>query len=242
MDQRLSVITLGVEDVPRARAFYEQLGWKLTFTDGDIVMFQAGPMIISLWSRSKLAADAGVAAPPAGWGGFTLGYAVARRGRGRRRLRPGRRGRRDCHARARREVLRLLGRLRRSRRAHLGDPLGQGADAARGRHGGAADMTGTSCATGAWPAGRRRDIPVRAGRLGLQGRQRQDVRRQRDRAEPLDISVKCDPELAVALRARVHGDRRGLPPQQAPLDHDHARTRDVPDERCGSSSATATTS
>jgi predicted lactoylglutathione lyase len=77
MDQRLSVITLGVEDVPRARAFYEQLGWKVTFTDGDIAMFQAGPMIISLWSRSKLAHDSGVAAPPPGWGGFTLGYAVA---------------------------------------------------------------------------------------------------------------------------------------------------------------------
>ena len=76
MDQRLSVITLGVADVPRAKAFYEQLGWKVAFTDGDIVMFQAGPMIVSLWSRAKLAEDAGVTAPPAAWGGFTLGYAV----------------------------------------------------------------------------------------------------------------------------------------------------------------------
>jgi predicted lactoylglutathione lyase len=76
MDQRLSIITLGVEDVPRAKAFYEQLGWKVTFTDGDIVMFQAGPMVVSLWSRTKLAEDAGVTLPPAAWGGFTLGYAV----------------------------------------------------------------------------------------------------------------------------------------------------------------------
>jgi predicted lactoylglutathione lyase len=76
MDQRLNVITLGVEDVPRAKAFYERLGWKVAFTDGDIVMFQAGPMIVSLWSRAKLADDTGVALPPAGWGGFTLGYAV----------------------------------------------------------------------------------------------------------------------------------------------------------------------
>ena len=76
MDQRLNVITLGVEDVPRARAFYEELGWKVAFTDGDIVMFQAGPMIISLWSRAKLAEDSGVAEPGAAWGGFTLGYAV----------------------------------------------------------------------------------------------------------------------------------------------------------------------
>jgi len=76
MDQRISVITLGVEDVARSRTFYEALGWEVTFTDGDIVMFQAGPMILSLWGRSKLAEDSGVDEPPAGWGGFTLGYAV----------------------------------------------------------------------------------------------------------------------------------------------------------------------
>jgi predicted lactoylglutathione lyase len=77
MDQRVSVITLGVSDVGRARAFYEALGWQLTFTDGDIVMFQVGPMVVSLWGRDQLAEDSGVVAPPAGWGGFTLGYAVA---------------------------------------------------------------------------------------------------------------------------------------------------------------------
>jgi predicted lactoylglutathione lyase len=76
MDQRLNVITLGVADVPRARAFYERLGWKLGFTDDDIVMFQAGPMIISLWSREKLADDSGIAEAGSGWGGFTLGHAV----------------------------------------------------------------------------------------------------------------------------------------------------------------------
>jgi predicted lactoylglutathione lyase len=76
MDQRLNVLTLGVADVPRATSFYEQLGWTVAFTDGDIVMFQAGPMIISLWDRAKLADDSGVAPPTSGWGGFTLGYAV----------------------------------------------------------------------------------------------------------------------------------------------------------------------
>jgi predicted lactoylglutathione lyase len=75
MDQRINIITLGVDDVPRARAFYEQLGWELTFTDGDIVMFQAGPMVVSLWGRAQLADDSGVTQTP-GWGGFTLGYAV----------------------------------------------------------------------------------------------------------------------------------------------------------------------
>ena len=76
MDQRLNVITLGVRDVPLATAFYQRLGWEVAFTDGDIVMFQAGPMIISLWSVAKLADDTGVAPAPEGWGGFTLGYAA----------------------------------------------------------------------------------------------------------------------------------------------------------------------
>ena len=75
MDQRVNIITLGVEDVPRARAFYERLGWEHTFTDGDIVMFQAGPMIVSLWGRTQLAHDSGTTETD-GWGGFTLGYAV----------------------------------------------------------------------------------------------------------------------------------------------------------------------
>ena len=79
MDQKLNVITLGVDDVQSAAAFYERLGWAATFTDGDIVMFQAGPMIISLWDRTKLADDSGVGTPAAGWGGFTLGYAVGGR-------------------------------------------------------------------------------------------------------------------------------------------------------------------
>ena len=76
MDQRLNVITLGVADVSRAREFYERLGWTVAFTDGDIVMFQAGPMIVSLWDRGKLAEDSGVTSAGDAWGGFTLGYAV----------------------------------------------------------------------------------------------------------------------------------------------------------------------
>jgi uncharacterized protein len=76
MDQRLNVLTLGVDDVPLATEFYRRLGWEIGFTDGDIVMFQAGPMIVSLWSREKLADDSGVARVEPGWGGFTLGYAV----------------------------------------------------------------------------------------------------------------------------------------------------------------------
>ena len=75
MDQRVSMITLPVADVPAARAVYERLGWQVTFTDGDIVMFQAGGMILSLWWRDKLDVDGGVA-QRGGYGRAALAYAV----------------------------------------------------------------------------------------------------------------------------------------------------------------------
>jgi uncharacterized protein len=75
MEQRVSMITLGVGDVPAARAFYERLGWTVTFTDGDIVMFQAGGMILSIWWRDKLDVDGGVA-ERGGYGPVALAHAV----------------------------------------------------------------------------------------------------------------------------------------------------------------------
>jgi uncharacterized protein len=75
MEQRVSMVTLGVTDVPTARAFYERLGWTVTFTDGDIVMFQAGAMIVSIWWRDKLDVDGGVA-DLGGYGSVALAYAV----------------------------------------------------------------------------------------------------------------------------------------------------------------------
>jgi uncharacterized protein len=75
MEQRVSMITLGVGDVPAARGFYERLGWTVTFTDGDIVMFQAGGMILSIWWRDKLDVDGGVA-ERGGYGPVALAYAV----------------------------------------------------------------------------------------------------------------------------------------------------------------------
>jgi predicted lactoylglutathione lyase len=59
MDQRLSLITLGVEDVARARGFYEALGWRGQQVE-DTVFFQAGGLAIVLWGRAALADDAGV--------------------------------------------------------------------------------------------------------------------------------------------------------------------------------------
>jgi len=73
MQQRVSLITLGVADLARARAFYEALGWSGESPDGDVVFFQAGGMILALWSRAKLAEDSTVA-DGGGWGGVTLAY------------------------------------------------------------------------------------------------------------------------------------------------------------------------
>jgi len=59
MEQRISLITLGVADVARAKAFYEQLGWQGQEIE-ETVFFQAGGLALVLWGRDKLAADAGV--------------------------------------------------------------------------------------------------------------------------------------------------------------------------------------
>ena len=76
MDQRLSVVTLGVEDLGRARAFYEALGWETgAGPDDDVVFFQAGGLIVALWSRESLAEDSAVE-DTGGWGGITLAHNV----------------------------------------------------------------------------------------------------------------------------------------------------------------------
>jgi uncharacterized protein len=79
MDQRLSLITLGVRDVSRARAFYEALGWQLDAGVDDetdhVAFFQAGGLILALWDRAKLAHDSAVQ-DTGGWGGVTLAYNV----------------------------------------------------------------------------------------------------------------------------------------------------------------------
>ena len=77
MDQRLSLITLGVRDLDRAQRFYEALGWRPGNDPAEGVVFvQAGGMILALWSREELAADSGVT-DSGGWGGVTLAYNVS---------------------------------------------------------------------------------------------------------------------------------------------------------------------
>ena len=77
VEQRVSVVTLGVGDLARSRRFYEALGWTTGAEPGsDVVFFQAGGMVVALWSRELLAADSGVV-DGGGWGGVTLAHNVA---------------------------------------------------------------------------------------------------------------------------------------------------------------------
>jgi predicted lactoylglutathione lyase len=78
VEQRVSLITLGVADVAAARAFYERLGWRCTLEVQETAFFQAGGMIVTLWGREKLAAESGVV-DGGGWGGVTLSHNVGSR-------------------------------------------------------------------------------------------------------------------------------------------------------------------
>jgi uncharacterized protein len=76
VEQRISLVTLGVADVPRARAFYERLGWRGQEVE-ETVFFQAGGVAVVLWSRENVAEDAGIADPGTdGFGGVTLAHNV----------------------------------------------------------------------------------------------------------------------------------------------------------------------
>jgi catechol 2,3-dioxygenase-like lactoylglutathione lyase family enzyme len=75
MEQRLSLVTLGVADVGRARAFYRALGWSETGDREEVAFFQAGCMVVALWGRAELAKDS-VVTDGGGWGGVTLAHNV----------------------------------------------------------------------------------------------------------------------------------------------------------------------
>lgn len=74
MEQRLSLITLGVRDLARARRFYETMGWRAhPGPEEDVVFFQLGGMVLALWDRGSLTEDSAVE-DGGGWGGVTLAY------------------------------------------------------------------------------------------------------------------------------------------------------------------------
>lgn len=71
----MSLITLGVADLARAKAFYERLGWRGSGPADDVVFFQAGGTVVALWGREQLAEDS-VVEDTGGWGGITPAHNV----------------------------------------------------------------------------------------------------------------------------------------------------------------------
>jgi len=77
MEQRLSLITLGVKDVARSRKFHENLGWKASGVgDERVTFFQLGGIALALWGKEALAEDAQVRAEGAGFSGIALAHNV----------------------------------------------------------------------------------------------------------------------------------------------------------------------
>lgn len=78
MEQRLSLVTLGIRDLERAIAFYRALGWEPhpSSVAGEVAFYQTGGIVVALWSRDALSADSGVS-DGGGWGGITLAHNVA---------------------------------------------------------------------------------------------------------------------------------------------------------------------
>ena len=76
MEQRVSLVTLGVADLGASRRFYEALGWRSSSPpEIGVVFFQTGSMVLGLWSREELAKDSGTQ-DAGGWGGVTLAHNV----------------------------------------------------------------------------------------------------------------------------------------------------------------------
>jgi uncharacterized protein len=74
MEQRLSLVTLGVADLDQSLRFYQALGWRRHNTHPEVAFFQAGGMVLALWSRESLAADAHLPPSGSGFRGIALGY------------------------------------------------------------------------------------------------------------------------------------------------------------------------
>ncbi|HTW31194.1 MAG TPA: VOC family protein [Candidatus Sulfotelmatobacter sp.] len=80
MEQRVSIVTLGVKDLARSGEFYQRMGWRKSKASSDgIVFFQAGSMALALYPRHELAKDANLPADGQGFGGITLAYNVRSR-------------------------------------------------------------------------------------------------------------------------------------------------------------------
>ncbi|HSP73410.1 MAG TPA: VOC family protein [Gaiellaceae bacterium] len=79
MRQSVSLVTLGVADYGRAKAFYEALGWSPALEIAETAFFQANGVVVVLWSRERLAEDLGIADDGARWSGAALAHNVGSR-------------------------------------------------------------------------------------------------------------------------------------------------------------------
>lgn len=78
MEQRISIITLGVSDLKKARAFYDALGWKVASEDKteEIVAYDLQNMTLALYPLDKLAEDAKISVERSGYSTITIAYNV----------------------------------------------------------------------------------------------------------------------------------------------------------------------
>ena len=75
MEQRVSLVTLGVADLKHSREFYERLGWRRSMAKAEgVVFFQAGGMALALFPRQELAKDANVTPQGDGFRAISLAY------------------------------------------------------------------------------------------------------------------------------------------------------------------------
>jgi uncharacterized protein len=79
VEQRITLVTLGVSDYARAKAFYEALGWSTVLEVEETAFFQANGVIFVLWARDKLAPDMGIPDDGARWSGIALAHNVRSR-------------------------------------------------------------------------------------------------------------------------------------------------------------------
>jgi uncharacterized protein len=79
MIQSISLVTLGVSDYERAKAFYAALGWIPEREMEETAFYPANGVVLVLWARSKLADDMGIADDGATWSGIALAHNVGSR-------------------------------------------------------------------------------------------------------------------------------------------------------------------
>jgi uncharacterized protein len=125
MEQRLSLVTLGVRDLAASRAFYHRLGWKVSPPSNEsVTFFQCGGMVFALWGRDDLAKDAGVSASGNGFANISLALNVRRKDEVDAMMQEAKKAGATILKPRRRDTLGRLHRLLRGpRRVRLGDRL-----------------------------------------------------------------------------------------------------------------------